>query len=49
MKIILIYPDGLGKEDEEIIINWLQDWIDNPSINHPLRYCEAMVVDKEDK
>ncbi len=47
MKIILIYPE-LEKDTEEVIIDWLQDWIDDKSgtFINPLKHCEAMEVER---
>ncbi len=49
MKIILIYPDNLGRESEIIILEWLQEWLEDAKqskIHSPLRYVEKMEVEK---
>jgi len=52
MKIILIYPDDLGKETEDEIIDWMKSIVKNPSyfssqlIYSPLRYVSDMEVER---
>ena len=49
MKIILIYPDDLGKKTEDEIVDWMMALIRNPSMNEirytPLKYVSDMEVD----
>ena len=44
MKIILTYPDDLGEETEDEIIDWIKEFIKNKS--QPLRYSEIMEVER---
>lgn len=46
MKIILIYPDDLGKEIEEIIIDSLTDKMTDSLISSPLKYADKMEVER---
>ena len=51
MRIILIYPDDLGKETEDAIIEWMQMIIKSPSTitlpyYSPLKYVSDMEVDR---
>jgi len=51
MKIILIYPDDLGKETEDEIIEWMMEILKNPSTKSfysPLKYISDMEVERWD-
>lgn len=50
MKIILIYPDDLGKQTEDEIINWMMAMIKNWScdryIFRPIKYANDFEVER---
>lgn len=45
MKIILTYPDDLGEETENEIIDWVKEIIKKSSLS-PLRYSEIMEIER---
>ena len=51
MKIVLIYPDDLGKETEDEIVDWMMANLKNPSkiplsFYSPLKYVSDMEVER---
>jgi len=49
MIIKLIYPDDLGKETEDEIVDWMMAIVKNPSrtfVPTPLKYVDDMEVEK---
>jgi len=51
MIIKLIYPDDLGKETEDEIIDWMRKKVKNPppmisSIYSPFKYVEYLEIDR---
>ena len=49
MKITLKYPDGLGKETEDEIVDWMMEIVKNPPpliTYSPLNYVLDMEVER---
>ena len=51
MKITLIYPDDLGKQTEDEIIDWMMEIVKNPHTitlpyYSPLKYVSDMEVNR---
>ena len=51
MKIVLIYPDDLGKETEDEIIEWMMEILKNPAYLSsravsPLKYISDMEIER---
>ena len=50
MKIILIYPDDLGKQTEDEIVEWMMEMIKNPYLDRyiysPLKYANDLEVER---